>query len=529
MVRPRAMANAAADFRGDTMKIRIHGVAATLAGLVLATGALSASAAPAPAEVHIDSGVLVGSAEGDVLSFKGVPYAAAPTGPLRWAPPQKPASWTGKRAADQYGLICPQPIYADGRPNEGGAFGATSEDCLFLNVWAPRTAKKAPVMLWIHGGSNSLGAGSLGAYDGSAFVRDGVIVVSINYRLGLLGFFAHPALTKAAGPDEPLVGYGVMDQIAALQWVRRNIGRFGGDPANVTIFGESAGGQDVLTLMASPAARGLFAKATVQSGGGWGQPPSLAEAEAHGTAVMATLGLPVGASADQLRAIPAADLVKASQGAAGVSPILDGHIVTESIVQAFGRGDQAAVPLIIGTNSDEASLLPPSSYLGYLANQSPAVVAAYPDVSTDPAKLARAIFDDQAMGAPARWIARRQSAKAPAFLYYFSYVRVVRRGKIPGANHTSENPYVFDSQMGIPNYADQIQAEDRAMAALVHSCWVSFAKTAAPSCTAAPAWPAYAPGSDPLMEFGLTADVRKGFRKAQRDAVEKAVGPAAAP
>ena len=502
-----------------------------LTGLVVAlwAGVIATSAwADDAVTVRTDSGPVVGRQVGAIAVFKGVPFAAPPVGALRWRPPQPAQAWSDPRDASAYGPACPQVTYP-GTPNAGGYVGPTSEDCLNLNVFAPKDARKAPVLVWIFGGGNVAGANSIPPNDGSAFARDGVVLVSVNYRLGAFGFFAHPALTKATPAGEPIANYAIMDQIAALQWVRRNIGRFGGDPANVTIFGESAGGQDVLTLMASPAARGLFAKATVQSGGGWGQPPSLAEAEAHGTAVMATLGLPVGASADQLRAIPAADLVKASQGAAGVSPILDGHIVTESIVQAFGRGDQAAVPLIIGTNSDEASLLPPSSYLGYLANQSPAVVAAYPDVSTDPAKLARAIFDDQAMGAPARWIARRQSAKAPAFLYYFSYVRVVRRGKIPGANHTSENPYVFDSQMGIPNYADQIQAEDRAMAALVHSCWVSFAKTAAPSCTAAPAWPAYAPGSDPLMEFGLTADVRKGFRKAQRDAVEKAVGPAAAP
>jgi len=478
--------------------------------------------------VRTDSGPVVGRQVGATTVFKGVPFAAPPIGALRWRPPQPAQAWADPRDASAYGPACPQVTYP-GTPNAGGYVGPTSEDCLNLNVFAPEGAHKAPVMVWIFGGGNVAGANSIPPNDGSAFARDGIVLVSVNYRLGAFGFFAHPALTKAAPAGEPIANYAIMDQIAALKWVRRNISRFGGDPANVTIFGESAGGQDVLTLMASPAARGLFNKATVQSGGGWGQPPSLAEAEAHGAATAAALGLPVGASADQLRAIPTADLVKASQGAPGVSPILDGRIVTESIAQAFAKGEQAPVPLIIGANSDEASLLPPASYLGYLANQSPAVVAAYPDVSTDPAKLARAIFDDEAMGAPARWIARRQSAKAPAFLYYFSYVRVVRRGKIPGANHTSENPYVFDSQMGIPNYADQIQAEDRAMAALVHSCWVSFAKTGAPSCTRAPAWPAYAPTSDLLMEFGLSADVRKGFRKAQRDAAEKAVGPAAAP
>ena len=441
---------------------------------------------------------------------------------------QPAAAWRAPLDVSTYGPACPQVTYPL-TPNAGGYVGPTSEDCLNLNVFAPRGAKHAPVMVWIFGGGNVAGANSIAPNDGSAFARDGIVLVSVNYRLGALGFFAHPSLTKAAPADEPIANYAIMDQIAALKWVQKNIARFGGDPANVTIFGESAGGQDVLTLMTSPAARGLFAKATVQSGGGWGKNPSLAAAEAAGVALTQKLGLPADASADQLRALPVSTLVGAGQGFQGVSPIIDGRVVTESITQAFAKGDQAGVPLIIGTNSDEASLLPPSSDTVFLAGQSPSVLAAYPDLLDDHPKLARAVFDDQAMGGPARWIAGRQSAKAPAYLYYFSYVRRVRRGKIPGANHTSENPYVFDSQMGIPNYADQIQAEDRAMAALVHSCWVSFAKTGAAACTGAPTWPTYTPASDQLMEFGLTADVRTNFRKAQRDAVEKASGVDAAP
>ena len=235
-----------------------------------------------------------------------------------------------------------------------------------------------------------------------------------------------------------MANYAIMDQIAALKWVRRNIRRFGGDPANVTIFGESAGGQDVLALMSSPAARGLFAKATVQSGGGWGKAPSLAQAEAKGVALAQKLGLPARATAEQLHGLPVAALV--ASGGVQVGPIIDGGILTESPADAFAKGDQAPVPLIIGTNSDEASLLPQAGYSAFLANQSPAVVAAYPDVAADPAKLARAIFDDEAMGAPARWIAGRQSAKAPAFLYYFSYVRVVRRGRIPAPTTPRRTP-----------------------------------------------------------------------------------------
>ncbi len=281
------------------------GVAAALAVL---SGAAAEAALAAPARVATDSGVLVGSEASGVRVFKGVPYAAAPTGDLRWAPPAPAKPWTAERAADAFSPICPQRVHADGSPNEGGASGSFSEDCLYLNVWAPPAApagaKGAPVMVWIHGGGNVVGAGSLGAYDGSAFVRDGVILVTLNYRLGVFGFFAHPALTKAAGPGEPLASYGLMDQIAALRWVKRNIAAFGGDPSNVTLFGESAGGADTLALMATPMARGLFAKAIVESGGGWSRPVTLTAAEARGDVMAKQAGAPADATVAQLRAIP---------------------------------------------------------------------------------------------------------------------------------------------------------------------------------------------------------------------------------
>jgi para-nitrobenzyl esterase len=483
--------------------------------------ALGSAARAAEVDVHIDSGLIAGQVDGAVETFKGVPFAAPPIGPLRWKPPQSPAPWTGARDASAYGPACPQVVDPGGRPNGGGYAGPISEDCLNLNVFAPVGARKAPVMVWIFGGGNTVGANSIAPNDGTAFARDGVILVSVNYRLGALGFFAHPALTKAAGPNEPLGSYGTMDQIAALKWVKRNIKAFGGDPDNVTIFGESAGGWDTLTLMTTPAARGLFAKATVQSGGGWSAPVDLAAAETEGVGVAKSLGLPEDATADQLRAAP----VEALAAAHGrFNPIVDGRLITENATQAFARGDQAPVPLIIGSNSWEASLLPPGGYAGYLAAASPETRAAYADLVGDDAKLAQAMFTDGAMGAPARWIAARASAKAPAWLYYFSYVRVVRRGKIPGANHTSENPYVFDSQMGIPNYANEIVDDDRALAKLMHSCWVAFAKTGAPTCSGAPDWPAYTPASDRLMEFGISTGVRENFRKSQLDAQQKAQG-----
>jgi para-nitrobenzyl esterase len=494
-------------------------IAATLA--TLAALALGGAVCAAEVDVSVDTGVVAGQANGAVAVFKGIPFAAPPVGPLRWKPPQPAAPWSGTRDASAYGPACPQVVDPGGRPNGGGYAGPTSEDCLNLNVFAPVHAHKAPVMVWIFGGGNTAGANSIAPNDGTAFARDGVILVSVNYRLGALGFFAHPALTGAAGATEPLGSYGTMDQIAALKWVRRNIAAFGGDPDNVTIFGESAGGWDTLTLMTTPAARSLFAKATVQSGGGWSAPVSLAAAEADGVTLAKTLGLPDDASADQLRALPTQALVAAH---GRFNPIVDGRLISENATEGFAHGDEARVPLIIGSNSWEASLLPPAGYAAYLAAASAETKAAYAAEAPDDARLAQAMFTDSAMGAPARWIAARQSAKAPAWLYYFSYVRVVRRGKIPGANHTSENPYVFDSQMGIPNYAAEIVDDDRALAATMHSCWVAFAKTGAPTCTGAPAWPAYAPGSDRLMEFGLTTGVREHFRKPQLDAQDRAAG-----
>ena len=503
------------------MNIRFCAVVAATGALIAATAGTSAALTQTPVKVRIDSGVVVGAANGEVVSFKGLPYAAAPVGPLRWAPPQKPAAWAGERAADQYGLICPQPVNADGKPNEGGAFGATSEDCLFLNVWAPKAAKKAPVLLWIHGGGNVVGAGSLGAYDGSAFVRDGVIVVSINYRLGLLGFFAHPALTKAAKPDEPLVGYGIMDQIAALQWVQRNIKAFGGDPTNVTVAGESAGGADILTLMASPLAKGLFARAIVESGGGWSPPDTLAAQEAKGVAAVAKAGAPADASLDQLRALPVAALT--GKGVMAISVAVDGRLLKQSPSQAFADGHTVGVPIMIGTNSFEASLLsvfgvPPAMML---ATVPAPVKAAYADEATNEAK-ARAIFTDGFMAAPARWVAAETSRSQPAYLYHFSYVLDAQRPTSPGAGHASEIPYVFASwdTMGALRPAVTLTNRDMAMTRLVHACWVSFAKTGAPACGAGPAWPAYTPANDTLMEFDVTSGPRQHFRKAQWDVQE---------
>ena len=498
------------------------GLRAMLAASVIFAAAIARAAPESSTETiaEVETGRLAGEVVGTVAIFKNVPFAAAPIGALRWKPPQPAKGWTGVRDATAYGPACPQAINPDGRPNAGGYVGPTSEDCLSLNIFAPFTGgalpRKAPVMVWIYGGGNTAGANSLPSTDGRAFARDRVIVVEVGYRIGALGFFAHPALTHAAEAREPLASYGIMDQVAALQWVRRNIAGFGGDPKNVTLFGESAGGADVLTLMATRSARGLFQKAAVESGGGWSAPVTLAEAEAAGLATAKAGGLSADATPDQLRALPVDVLVKA-QGRA--EPVVDGRWLTETATQAFARGHAAPVPLLIGSNSYEASLLGPGA-ASYLKRIPADLRPAYAESAPDDQAYANAVFTDSAMGAPARWLAARASDRRQAWEYYFSYVRVVRRGRLPGANHASEIPYVFDTQGLVPNYAAEITDEDRAMARVVHSCWVAFAKTGVPACSGAPPWPAYSRNADQLMEFGLSTGVRAHFRKPQLDAVQ---------
>ena len=493
---------------------------AGMIGLTLAVAGFSARAEDQPVKVRVDGGMVVGRASAAMESFRGVPFAAPPVGDLRWRPPQPIAPWTTDRDASRFGPACLQPQRPDGRPNAGGYSGGASEDCLNLNIYAPKGAKHAPVMVWIYGGANVYGANSLPSYDGTAFARDGVVLVEINYRLGALGFFAHPALTKAAKPGEALANYGLMDQVAGLQWVRRNIAAFGGDPRNVTVFGESAGGVDILALMGAPSAKGLFEKAIVESGGGWFPADSLSAAEAKGVSLVQKAGAAPTASIADLRALPAEALVVHTEGSMG--PTVDGKFLTQQPEAAFAKGETVRVPLIIGSNSFEASLMqsfhiPPDRYLSIFP---PAVKAAYTKENSDDAAVANALFTDFAMGAPARWVAGKASGGAPAWLYYFSYVRVAQRSRLPGANHASEIPYVFGSQDVIPNYSAEIVDQDRALAKVMHACWVAFAKAGAPSCAGAPAWPTFSPAKDQLMEFGQTVGIREHFRKTQFDLLE---------
>ena len=490
-------------------------------------GPMGAGAADVP-RVKIDTGALSGSMIDGAAVYKAIPYAAPPVGDLRWAAPKAAIAWPGTRDATQFGKICPQPMAGKGETNAGGASGASGEDCLFANIWAPPAAKNAPVMLWLHGGGNTTGAGSLGPYDGTAFARDGVILVTINYRLGAFGFFAHPALTKAAGPNEALINYGLLDQIAALKWVKRNISAFGGDPSRVTVFGESAGGADTLMLLSTPKAKGLFAGAIVESGGGWTPPVTLTKREADGVALAKRAGAPADASLAQLRALSAEQIVASQTGEAGVG--IDGRLLTQTPAQAFARGQQLHVPLIIGSNSYEASLMKSvgTSAATYLAGTPDTLKAAYADEPSDQAK-ADAIFTDAVMGAPAHWLASRAARSGQSvWLYHFPYVLSLQRGFLKGAPHAFEIPYVFDSwpHLGALAMGFKPDAEAMAVTTMVHSCWISFAKTGMPACGEGQAWPAYTLANDTLIRFDAKPSLVSHFRQTQYQAQGVAKLPA---
>ena len=489
------------------------------AATTLIAGAAIAQTAK-PVTVKIDSGPVVGVAEDKANVFRNIPYAAAPVGALRWAPPQPVKPWTAPRPAAENGPSCPQPMTADGSPNGGGANGPISEDCLQLNVFAPPHAKGAPVMVWIHGGGHVVGAGWI--YGGENFARDGVVVVSINYRLGALGYFATPAIDEGAKPGEAVGNYGLMDQIAALKWVQRNIARFGGDPKNVTVFGESAGGFDILAILATPAAKGLYAKAIVESGGGWFPVQTLAAQEKEGAAALAKAGI-TATSLGDLRAVPA-DKLAVVPG--DYQPFTDGKLMTETASQALADGRFADVPLIIGSNSGEDSLMGPGPIppARLAAAIPPAARAVYKDeAAAGDEILARAIFTDRIMGGAARWVAAKASTGKPAWLYYFSYVGSRFPPSKTRASHADEIQYAWE-YWGRRTPAGMINAKDQEVASLMHACWVSFAKTSVPKCGATD-WPAYTPAGDQLMEFGAASGVRTHLRKTQLDAQEAVALP----
>lgn len=470
---------------------------------VLLVLAACATSATAQTEVRVEGGRLRGVIEDGIIVHRNIPFAAPPVGDLRWRPPAPAPAWQGVRDASAYGPACPQPERNSGVG--GGRAERQSEDCLQLNVWAPQNARDLPVMVWIHGGGHRVGSGAFSLYDGAALARQGVVLVTINYRIGLLGYFAHPALTQEAAPDAPLGNYGFMDQIAALEWVQRNIDAFGGDPRSVTVFGESAGAASTLYLLASPRARGLFQQAIVQSGGGLQRPTTLAAQEQSGIEAASRIGIAANASARQLRAASADQWIEALGALEGLGfgPFIDGRLITEPPWRAFAEDRANDVPLMIGANDNEASVLGTlgvsSNVLGILGPRLSDLRTLYGDVEAD--EFERQALGDAFFVAPAAWVAAQAADGAPSFLYNFAYVAARRRGTAPGASHGSEIPYIFQTWERLPIPSAFITDEDRAFSELISSCWVSFARTGAPTCGDA-AWPAYTPHSDQIMLLG---------------------------
>jgi para-nitrobenzyl esterase len=480
------------------------------------TAAASASAAPV---VRIRQGELRGAEAGDVATFLGVPYAAPPVGDLRWRAPKQAASWTGARDATKPGATC---------------FAA--EDCLFLNVTKPAAAKpgaKLPVMVWIHGGSFTGGSGMNGFganHDGTEFAKKGIVTVTINYRLGRAGWFAHPALTKEAGA-EPTANYGIMDQIAALKWVQANIASFGGDPKNVTIFGESAGGIAVSYLMLAPQARGLFAKAIQESGFGRSQPATLAVAEGYGKRVSDQNGNkgdgPEAAAALRKLPIigPAADKAfPPSSGRSDVTRpyvIIDGKLVRETVAEGFAKGHEAKVPYIAGGNSNEASLYRPAANdLDAITDRREALMAAFdPDRKGNKLQIINDLVTVQRITEPDRNLARKHSKNgAPTWNYYFSYVTPAQRATSLGAGHVTEVKYVFNGpgQNTIP--------EDWATGQAMNAYWAAFAKYGDPGAAGGVVWPKYDPATEVFLEFANDGvHAREHHMKARLDYVEQAL------
>ena len=490
-----------------TIRTTMTAVALAFAAIALPAAAL-AQGGP---EATIKQGKLQGAAVEGVEEFWGIPYAAPPVGDLRWKPPVAAKGWSETRDATKAGASC--------QPSQKGDY---VEDCLFANVTRPAGAKpgqKLPVYVWIHGGGFTIGSatGAFGAQtDGIQFAKAGIITVSVSYRLGRAGWFAHPALCK----EGPCGNYGYMDQIAALKWVKANIASFGGDPNNITIGGESAGGISILELMLAPDARGLFQKAIAESSFGRLEPTPMAVAMERGAKAAQAAGVTGddAAAAAALRKLALSAMPYTEPFTARAGPILDGRYVLSGIEEGFAAGKAATVPLLIGGNSYDASLFRPTAAAvdALPADRKAAAMAAFdPKRTGDKAQVANDIATRTYITEPDRAISRDQAkAGQPVYTYYFSYVtpaaRTTPQGKW-GAAHASEIKFAFAGPK------QQFAEADLPVAKAMSSYWAAFIKTGNPGAAGGPAWPKFAP-EETYMEFSADAPkAQPHFLKAQLD------------
>jgi len=518
--------------------MRTRFVVVLLAVLALTSAGVAAIADP----VRVEQGLLAGTSgsSADVRVYRGIPFAAPPTGDLRWKAPQPPVAWQGTRQAIEFSNACWQTQYPAAAAIYQAKLPPLSEDCLYLNVWtSAKSAKdRLPVMVWIHGGGFTRGFAGTKSYDGEILARKGAVIITINYRLGIFGFFAHPELSAESG-HHASGNYALLDQIAALQWVQKNIAAFGGDPGRVTIFGESAGSWAVNALMASPLTKGLFQRAIGESGGSFSAMKTLADAEKEGEKLAASLASAPAATNSEagktaapqdalksLRTKPAEELLKAVE-LETVRPLVDGWVLPQDIATIFAQGRQNDVPLIVGYNADEGTTLAPQgAYLnammfvggihqryGASADQ---MLKIYPAASDEQAVSSfYSAYRDQVFGWEMRAWARlaTKTGHQPAYLYYFSRRPPGPQSAKLRAFHASEIAYVFGNFVWPFPWEDT----DKKLSDAITSYWVNFAATGNPNGGSLARWPAYNLKNDQAMEFGDQIAVRSEINKAGLD------------
>ncbi|WP_052365180.1 carboxylesterase/lipase family protein [Halotalea alkalilenta] len=484
--------------------------------LSLATATLANIGQSSAATLLVEQGLVSGTSQGGVDAYLGIPYAAPPVGPNRWRMPLPPHPWEGTRQATAFADSCQQELSDGFGPytSEYMTPGPVSEDCLYLNVWKPTepSVAKRPIMVWIHGGGYTSGSGSVPIYDGAPMAANGVIVVNLNYRLGVFGFLAHPELTsEGVGSGN----FGLADIIAALEWVHDNAEALGGDPEQITIAGQSAGSMSVHNLIASPAAKGLFARAISESGPGMGRPPqAMATAEAKGEQLLAAAGVD---SIDQLRELPAEAVMAAenrlpSSGVLSFAPVIDGQLLPQDPYLS-ATGTSADTPILAGMNADEAFSLPQEEMDGLEAEIEQIFAAMAPqarahygvDRTSDVRELSRTIRRERGLASTWQWARERaRTSHRPIYLYLFDHIE-------PGTEqwgvfHTSEVPYVLatlDRAQG-RSFTDT----DRKISAQASAYWANFVKTGDPNGAGLPRWSAYDPQAPAMLVLDAAPEMR---------------------